>query len=205
MAYIFNTWGLFSGWYDRSEEEIEEEIAREQETAEKKMWEDRMYQDMMADEIKKYKEENKKYVLYTIGYEKKNIDEYMQLLKSNNINMLCDVRKNPWSYKTDFIKSKLKTHCENNNIEYVHLDRLGIASELRKNLKTKEDYNKLFQDYQSNFIVGHFYEHISFINNSIHRGKTIALTCFEKDHEFCHRHCITNHIEDKEGFTIKNL
>ena len=47
------------------------------------------------------------YAFFTIGYEGRAIDEYMNLLLENHVKVLCDVRKNPISRKRGFSKTAL--------------------------------------------------------------------------------------------------
>lgn len=51
-----------------------------------------------------------KQILFTIGYEKKTIEAYMNILIKNDIRILCDVRKNPLSRKFGFSKKKFTTY-----------------------------------------------------------------------------------------------
>ena len=81
--------------------------------------------------------------LFTIGYEGRSIDEYLNLLIKNNIKVLCDVRKNPLSRKYGFSKQSLQKNLAQLNIQYLHIPRLGINSHLRKNLETEQDYKKI--------------------------------------------------------------
>lgn len=52
-------------------------------------------------------------MLFTIGYEGKSLDAYLNQLIKHNISLLCDVRSNPLSMKYGFSKNRLKTYCEN--------------------------------------------------------------------------------------------
>ena len=51
-------------------------------------------------------------VLFTVGYEGRSIDHYLNLLIENNIKLLCDVRYNPISMKYGFSKNQLDKHCK---------------------------------------------------------------------------------------------
>jgi uncharacterized protein (DUF488 family) len=46
-------------------------------------------------------------VLFTLGYEKRTIDEFIEILDDANVDVLIDVRDVPWSHKRDLAKSKL--------------------------------------------------------------------------------------------------
>lgn len=85
--------------------------------------------------------------LFTIGYEGSCIDAYLNLLVKNNISLLCDVRKNPVSRKYGFSKNRLKEYCAKLDIGYEHIPELGIESQKRKSLNSRQDYQNLFTDY----------------------------------------------------------
>ncbi len=72
------------------------------------------------------------YKLFTIGYEGRDIDEFVSLLKDNGITRLIDVREIPFSRKKGFSKSRLNERLQNENIDYVHIKALGSPSEIRE-------------------------------------------------------------------------
>lgn len=124
--------------------------------------------------------------LFTIGYEGLSIEEYLNKLIKNNISLVVDVRKNPLSRKYGFSKLQLCNYLKKIDIEYVHFPELGIESENRKDLETKDDYQKLFDYYEKN-ILNYQHENLSKLTELLIENKRIALTCFEADYEMCHR------------------
>ena len=84
----------------------------------------------------------------SIGYEGYDIDSFLNRLLENGIEVLVDIRYNPFSMNFSFTKNKFKKYLENVGIEYLHVPELGIRGELRKNLETDEDYRKLFEEYK---------------------------------------------------------
>src|SRR5690554_6595445 len=62
--------------------------------------------------------DNSRKSLYTIGYEGRTIDSYLDLLILNNIRLLVDVRASAYSMKPDFIGGRLKNYCRLLGIEY---------------------------------------------------------------------------------------
>lgn len=131
---------------------------------------------------------NKKNVrtLFTIGYEGKDLDEYLNMLVKNNIKVLYDVRKNALSMKYGFSKKQLEENTKKLGIKYIHDSDLGIDSEKRKKLNTLEDYQLLFSEYEKK-ILPHKSKQLQSLYKTFLEEKRIALTCFEKDVEFCHR------------------
>ncbi len=132
--------------------------------------------------------------IFTIGYEGDSIDGYLNRLIQNNVRLLCDVRRNPLSRKTGFSKNQLATYCERVGIAYRHLPELGIPSHRRRELNSRKDYELLFDEYEREDLpqAG---EAIGELGALLKEYSRIALTCFEKDHEFCHRHCVAEEMQ----------
>ncbi|WP_375695226.1 DUF488 family protein [Bartonella sp. AC90GZZY] len=78
---------------------------------------------------------DEKFCFFTIGYEGKLLENYLNFLMKNNIKILCVVRKNLISRKRGFSKGQLEKAVRNIDIEYIHMPELGIASEKRRNFK----------------------------------------------------------------------
>ncbi len=144
--------------------------------------------------IESVKPKQNKKCIFTIGYEGRSIDEYLNLLMKNNIKVLCDVRKNPLSRKYGFSKKSLQEKTRSLNIEYLHLPSLGINGQLRSNLKTKQDYRKLFSIYKKEILSSEGNALKEIMNTFLH-NKRIALTCFEAEHDMCHRHCVSSELK----------
>jgi len=108
--------------------------------------------------------------------------------------------------KYGFSKKQLKNVVENAGIKYIHIPALGIESDKRQQLNTKEDYDNLFQNYKLNTIPQRDAEILELYKMFI-ENKRIALMCFEADHNFCHRSRTIEALEKKfeKEFLIKHL
>ncbi len=87
---------------------------------------------------------------FTIGYEGRKIEDYIKSLLTHGVKVLIDVRRNPISRKKGFSKNSLAGFLRNELIDYIHMPELGISSDQRKNIKTDDDYKKLFIHYKKN-------------------------------------------------------
>ena len=92
--------------------------------------------------------------LFTLGYEGKSIDYYLDQLVAHNVKVLIDVRKNPISRKFGFSKNKLSRYVSNLKIRYIHMPELGIPSKLRKKLEGRNAYDRLFRYYRNHLLPG---------------------------------------------------
>ena len=134
--------------------------------------------------------------LYTIGYEGRDIDEFINRLRDFGINILVDVRDIPLSRKKGFSKTPLSQYLKENNIEYIHLKELGSPKNLREKVKDDADYEYFFKEYSEyiqtqNQVVEDLYQII--INNNS------CIMCFERDPFSCHRLIVAEEIKKKDG------
>jgi uncharacterized protein YwgA len=142
-------------------------------------------------------------VLFTIGYEGLSLEKYLNILIQNDVHILCDVRNNPLSRKFGFSKNNLQTYLRYVGIDYVHLPELGIISEKRQNLNGDDDYQDLFKDYE--FSLSKRKEPLEQVNQFLQTKSRVALTCFEHDPEYCHRHVIRDYIKKTHNVETLDL
>lgn len=161
-----------------------------------------------GEEAEQFKHGREKYiqsaqVLFSVGYEGRSIEAFINTLIRNDVRLLCDVRRNPLSRKFGFSKSKLQHVVETVGIKYIHIPDLGIESNKRSSLDTIEDYQSLFEDYARNLPtlnkqLNHLY---SLLNTDVR----IALMCYEKEPEMCHRHVIRDYLIDTHNIRSMDL
>ena len=142
---------------------------------------------------------------YTIGYEGITFEKYINKLIDNDISILCDVRKNAFSMKFGFSKNMLKHTLENIGIKYIHLPELGIVSEERQELNCLEDYQQLFKEYENTTLCTDDALIALGLLKDLSSKQKIALTCFEKDIEYCHRGVIAKKLNNIYDLVSTNL
>lgn len=141
--------------------------------------------------------------LFTIGYQQRSQEGFLKLLLKNSIAVLIDVRRNPISRKYGFSKSALQEACSKLDIQYEHLPQFGIAKPERSDLSNEQSYRKLFEDYKNN-VIPNEEESVEILLAKLSSDKRIALTCFERDPEQCHRSVLADWIMNRirqPGFT----
>ena len=133
--------------------------------------------------------------LFTIGYEGRSIEVYLNLLIREGATLLCDVRRNAISRKYGFSKTTLERACSGVGIRYEHLQELGIESRRRRGLKTEADFKGLFETYEQKILPNQG-DALEKIRAWLRSGESVALTCFELDAGQCHRHCVANALKE---------
>lgn len=156
-----------------------------------------------VDELLSDLQRKKELTVFTLGYEGIHFETYLNKLIRNHVSILCDVRRNPLSRKFGFSSKMLASVLPKLGIEYVHLPELGIASEKRQELNSMADYERLFDGFRKE-LPGRV-EGLNRLKSIIEQKKRVALTCFEAEPHCCHRHCISDLLEEQMGYTVTHL
>jgi uncharacterized protein (DUF488 family) len=85
----------------------------------------------------------------------------------------------------------LQSFCDRIGIEYRGFTSLGIPGKSRKDLKSKRDYEVLFNKYRKSLVER---EEELEILHEMAKNKRIALMCFEKNPDYCHRGVIAEEL-----------
>ena len=145
--------------------------------------------------------------LFTIGYEGVSLEMYINKLILNDIKVLCDVRKNSYSQKWGFSKAILQDACEKVGIKFIHIPQLGIESSDRQELNGMADYKRLFDIYGATTLVQNN-AYLLELAGIVSSNNRVALTCFEKEVQMCHRGVIATQLmslDSLKTFTRKDL
>lgn len=142
--------------------------------------------------------------LFTVGYQGRTIEGFIDNLHANNISCILDVRALPLSRKPGFSKTILAQKLNQAKIKYVHLGGLGAPKSLRDDLKSTGDYSAFFKK-MNIYLTGkkdaieEAYRYVT------HRR--CCLMCFEQLAAQCHRKIVAKKIKgrDKNGLQIKHL
>lgn len=155
---------------------------------------DRVCSPEVVDKINQEKQSliGEKSAIYTIGYEGISLENYINELIKNDIKLLVDVRKNPFSRKFGFSYKTLGNILPKLSIDYVHIPELGIESNKRQDLNNETAYKKLFDEYKTT--LPNRAEALNKVLDLQKKYSRIALTCFEKSHHECHRHCVSDYL-----------
>ena len=127
----------------------------------------------------------------TIGYEGRQLDEFIAELFDRRVEVVFDVRENAISRKPGFSKRRLGEALTLAGIEYRHLSSLG-------NPKSNRDAFRTGEPAARNAFLRHLDDDGSraALANvaAAARSRTVALMCFERDHATCHRSSIADRL-----------
>lgn len=132
--------------------------------------------------------------VFTIGYEGRQIGDFVEHLTANGIEVLVDVREMPVSRKPGFSKSKLSEAVQEAGLRYLHLKSLGSPRDIRHRLRAHGDFDTFSKEYIS--YLDRCTEDVASLWELIDSGERAALMCFERDHEQCHRTLLINRLSE---------
>lgn len=139
--------------------------------------------------------------IFSIGYEGKNIDDFVKVLKENGIEQLIDVREWPHSRKKGFSRSSLQSILGENGISYTHIPELGTDRGSRKEYRETGSITELLKRYR--YRIRENIDKYDLLK-ALSRHRTSTLMCFEDDNLACHRQVLEEMLK-KEGFEVVNL
>ena len=155
--------------------------------------------DSIAGNVEPYKLDSTN-IVFTIGYEKRNIKNFIKVLKINKIKLLVDIRANGFSHKRDFSNSIFVKNLKEAGIDYLAIRELGSPKELREGLK-KYGYKWFFDKYRD-YIKGKMDE-IDKLEKIISKRRS-CLMCFELYPEHCHRSIVSEKLQER-GYEVVHL
>lgn len=129
--------------------------------------------------------------LFTIGYEKRDTDEFFEVLSKNRIAVLADIRAVPYSRRKEFSKKQLAAKLAEAGIEYIHLADLGGPKELRDKVRADDDYEYFFDKYQI-----YLEKQADALKTLLDLAtqKAVCLLCYERDVNRCHRRTVAEEL-----------
>lgn len=122
--------------------------------------------------------------IYSIGHGNKSIKDFIEELKSFNIEYLIDVRSKPYSkWNPDFNQETLSSILKNSNIIYVYLGNL--LGGLPQDRKCYNEEGKILYDIVKD--QPYFQEGLQRLITANEKKLKIAVMCSETNPSECHR------------------
>ena len=140
---------------------------------------------------------------YTIGYEGRSIDAFMNYIIQRGIKVLVDIRNRPVSRKYGFSKLRLNEICMKLNINYSHFGELGVPSKYRSQLTDDESYRRLFTYYRESILPLNR-DDVEQVGRLMCSTPSV-LVCFERDPTCCHRSALAETVATNTGLKVVHL
>lgn len=139
--------------------------------------------------------------IFSLGYEGKRRDSFIDLLDDNKITELVDVRNHAFSWNKDFSMKGLSESLAISGIRYVNLPRLGAPKEIRVEIKENNDPEKFFLEYSVWLKSNTPYLDLLDV---LARQKRTAMMCLEADYRNCHRKILGEKLQER-GYEVIQL
>lgn len=139
--------------------------------------------------------------IYTIGYEGASLNDFIETLKLVGVKTLLDVRELPISRRKGFSKNALKEALAAEGIDYRHERALGSPKAIRHELRETWDYDKFFSEFAVH--LDQQTELLEQLANEL-TGR-VALVCFEKHQDDCHRKPVAEKLGKIVGTEPKHI
>lgn len=133
--------------------------------------------------------------VHTIGYERRSPEELLALLRQAGVRVLADIRAKPISRRVEFRAGPLRKSCEQAGIIYQPWPELG-ATEAQRELH-ESNVAAFFEQYRD-YARSHLAPHIRRLAAET-LSHPVALLCYERAHEECHRMVIAEMVADITG------
>lgn len=141
--------------------------------------------------------------VYTVGYEGRSIDGFLDDLLQAGITTIVDVRSNPISRNYGYARTSLEGLSGKLGIGYVHIPELGIPSGRRRSLEGGTTRQVLFDRYEEHIRAVHTGE----IERAarVVSSKASVLLCFESNPACCHRSRLASLLSSSTGLETIHL
>lgn len=137
--------------------------------------------------------------IWTIGHSTRGIDEFISLLKENQIKLLVDVRAFPGSKRyPQFNKEALAKSLNVHGIGYEHFPELGGKRKSRPNSRNTTWRNVSFRGYADYMETEQFQKGIERLLDVAREVGPTAIMCAEAVWWRCHRSLISDYLKARE-------
>src|SRR5258705_5097068 len=124
--------------------------------------------------------------VFTLGYEQREISEFVRLLKGEAVDVLIDVRETAWSHKPGFSKPALQARLAAAGIEYVHARFAGNPKRIRAKASSHAQCLALYSAHlKENRGVVRDLDQL--VGMHLGAGRSVCLMCYERHPDDCHR------------------
>lgn len=125
-------------------------------------------------------------MLFTMGYQLRDQAELVEELIGAGVDVVIDVRENPWSYVPGYRRSALEEALKASGIEYIHAGFAGNPKRLRDAADSHEECLAMYRRYldENPGVVDDFRNLLTRLGED---GRVGCLLCYERHPDDCHR------------------
>jgi uncharacterized protein (DUF488 family) len=142
--------------------------------------------------------------LFTIGYEQAKPATVLDELKRAKVDLLVDTRAVAASRRPGFSKRQLAAALDEAGIAYVHLQKLGTPAQGRAAAKSG-DLDTLWRIYDKHIKTREAQEALGELISLIKSGKRVALLCYCRNPNACHRSRIVANVKKRTRVKVEDL
>jgi uncharacterized protein (DUF488 family) len=140
--------------------------------------------------------------IYTIGHSTRTLHDFFELLNSNGIKILADVRSYPGSKRfPHFNKENLQISLPEEGIKYIHIKELGGRRKLNPGSNNSIWKNRAFRAYADFMETEEFKKGIEILTSAA-ESEVTSIMCSEAVWWKCHRSMISDYLKFKEWKVI---
>ena len=141
-------------------------------------------------------------ILLSIGHSQHNVDYFLELLRSHNVNYILDVRSTPYSqFAASYNRENIKDTLKRNGVDYAYMGDYFGARPRDYSLYSQNGYLDFEKVANSEkFKIG-----FDNVEKGVKQGNRIAFMCTEKDPIECHRAILVTNEFYKAGYLIEHI
>jgi uncharacterized protein (DUF488 family) len=141
--------------------------------------------------------------IWTIGYERVGVPDFVTALKSAKIKTLIDVREVANSRRAGFSKKALAASLDAAGIAYIHMKALGTPKAGREAAR-KGDTKTMQRIFEAKMAEPESQLALAEAAELAQKARA-CLMCLEHDWRVCHRTIVARHLTEDFGLTPVNL
>ncbi len=138
--------------------------------------------------------------LHTIGHGNRRMNEMIFILQKYQIQLVADVRSNPYSrFRPEFNSKAFKITLAEYGIQYIHQPNLGGKPKQEEFYQNgKLDYEKLRKSIP-------YLQGLEYLERGIEFGYKIVIMCSELDFKNCHRFSLIGEDMHRRGWKVLHI
>jgi uncharacterized protein (DUF488 family) len=139
---------------------------------------------------------------FGVGYQGRDLSEFVELLQHQGATLLVDVRLNPISRKRGFSKTALAQALSEADIAYEHMRELGNPKWNRAGFGGTPAELGTARGVYSTHLMGHDAQKCLDRVAEAARRHLVAVMCFEADQHRCHRDLVLSAISERFSYAL---